>query len=136
MILPRDTLMSWNGNKVTEHNRGPISVEPLRIERAARMIDGTLRKNVVATKNTYSIEWSMVPSLAGHTVDGYWGGKDILDFGIDTTGSFTLTLRYDDANGSELTKTVVFSSPPSYEVIFRSTAGYDLVNVSVELEEV
>jgi hypothetical protein len=80
----------------------------------------------------------MVPSLAAQTVDGFYGGRDILEFYRTTTGAFTLTLRYDDLGSGALSKTVVFSSPPTYEVVNRSTAasGFDLINVSIEMEEV
>lgn len=136
MILPRDTVMSWNATRVTEHNRGPLTITPNRIEKSSRMADGTLRKNVIATKNSYSVSWSQVPSLTTKTIDGFMGGRDILDFYRTTTGSFTLDLRYDDAGGTTITKTVVFSSPPAYEITGRSTTGFDLINVSIEMEEV
>ena len=100
------------------------------------MVNGSLRENIVATKQTYSISWSYVPSQAARTVDGYWGGNEIMNFFETTTGPFTITLRYDNSSASDITKTVVFSSAPSYEVVGRSTAGFDLVNISVELEEV
>jgi hypothetical protein len=135
MILPRDTAMAWNGTRITEHNRGPINVTEQKIKKSARMVNGDLRENVITVKSSYSISWDMVPSTTEKTVDGYLGGKGILDFARDTH-LFTLTLRYDDVSGAELTKTVVFSSDPTYEVIKRSPAGFDLVNVSVELEEV
>lgn len=136
MILPRDTIMSWSGNRLTEHNRDPISVTPNRIKKSARMVNGGLRENIVATKQTYSISWSTVPSQTSKTIDGYWGGNDIMNFFETTTGPFVITLRYDSLAGTDITKTVVFSSAPSYEVVGRSTAGFDLVNISVELEEV
>lgn len=135
MILPRDTAMSWNGTRITEHNRSSIQVTEQKIKKSTRTVNGTLRENIRVVKSRYNISWEMVPSLAAQTVDGYWGGKDILNF-ARTTNSFTLTLRYDDSTGSTVTKTVVFAGDPSYEVVKRSTAGYDLVNVSVELEEV
>lgn len=135
MILPRDTAMAWNGTRVTEHNRGPIEVTEQKIKKSSRMVNGDLRENVIAVKSSYSISWEMVPSTTAKTVDGYLGGKGILDFARDNH-LFTLTLRYDDEGGAELTKTVVFSGDPSYEVVFRSPGGFDLVNVSVELEEV
>lgn len=136
MILPRDTIMSWSGNRITEHNRDPISVNPNRIKKSARMVNGTLRENIVATKQTYSVSWSAVPSKTDKTVDGYWGGNEIMNFFETTTGAFTITLRYDSYAGTDITKSVVFSSAPSYEVVGRSTAGFDLLNISVELEEV
>jgi len=136
MILPRDTVMSFNGTRVTEHNRESITITPNRIEKANRMADGTLRKNVVATKESYSVSWSMVPSQTARTVDGYLGANGIIDFYNTTTGSFTLTLRYDALAGGTITKTVMFSGTPSYEIVGRSTAGFDLVNLSIEMEEV
>lgn len=135
MILPRDAAMSWNGNKVTEHNRQSIQITEQKIKSSERTINGTLRENVRAVKSRYSISWELVPSLASKTVDGFWGGREILDF-ARSTNSFTLEIRYDDADGGTLTKTVVFSGDPEYEVVGRSPAGFDLVNVSVELEEV
>lgn len=135
MILPRDTIMSWNGFRITEHNRQALSVTEQKIKKSARMVDGTLRQNVVAVKTSYSVSWEMVPSLTTKTVDGYWGGKDILEF-ARTNDVFTLVLRYDDADGSSITKTVAFTSDPDYEIVGRSPSGFDLVNVSVQFEEV
>jgi hypothetical protein len=130
--------MSWAGNKITEHNRQPIQITEQKIKKSARTVNGVLRENVRVVKSRYSISWEMVPSLASQTVDGFWGGKDILNYARTTSAPFTLTLRYDDQAGASITKTVVFSGDPEYEVVKRSTApgGYDLVNVSVELEEV
>lgn len=60
-----------NWTKLTDHNRGPISISTTPIEKSARMANGRMRKYVVDTKDTISVEWEMVPSKSQETVDGY-----------------------------------------------------------------
>jgi hypothetical protein len=97
------------------------------------MVDGTLRKNFVVMKNTYSASWENVPSLTSHAVDGFMAGADMFGFYLSNQGAFNLTLVYDGAPGPAFP--VMFSSF-SYEVSKRGTNGIDLVNISVEIEEV
>lgn len=91
MTLPLGSVVKLNGNSLTEHNRQPISVDIERIETSSRMIDGTMRKNVVIDKRKWSTSWDNVPNTSAKTIDGKWGAKDILDFYLANPGSVTLT---------------------------------------------
>lgn len=114
---------------------------PNRIESKARTWEGTLRKNVVATKYTYTCNWNFVPTLKSKLADYdpanptlTYSAKEIKAFYDTNTGPFVLTLLFD---GAPTTVNVMFSSF-SYTVVKRTTAtgSYDLVDMSIELEEV
>lgn len=57
--------------KITDHNRSPISIKTELIEKVDRMANGTMRKYVVAKKDTISVSWTMIPANAEETVDGH-----------------------------------------------------------------
>ena len=64
--------ISLDGNTwyaLTDHNRQPIVVTPTLIEQATRMANGTMRKYVIASKNTFSVDWKDIPSQSSNTVD-------------------------------------------------------------------
>lgn len=132
MSLPRGSALTINSVEWTEHNRDSLNVDETRIERSERMVGGTLRKNHVADKHRISASWSMLVSATAF--DGKLAGKGMKDFYESSTGkgSFPVVLAYD---GTKQSFTMSFSSW-SYQVVKRSGAGYDLVNVSIELEEV
>lgn len=132
MYMPRNTIMYWGANKISDHNRSSMSISIQQIENSARMVDGTMRKHVIAQKRTYSMSWDMFPSDDAGPVDGGKGGEWMLNFYRDNTGPITVTFHYD---GSDQTKTVFFSNF-SYEIIKRGAQGRDLVNISCDLEEV
>jgi hypothetical protein len=58
-----------NWQKLTDHNRDPISISPELIETQQRMANGKMRKYVVAQKNNISVSWSYVPSRTSETAD-------------------------------------------------------------------
>jgi hypothetical protein len=58
---------SWQ--KLTDHNRDPISISQELIESQSRMANGKMRKYIVAQKNSISVSWSYVPSKTSETVD-------------------------------------------------------------------
>lgn len=65
--------ISLDGNvwyKLTDHNRRTIQNSKERIEKTARMANGTMRKYVIATKSIISTSWEYVPSKTDCTVDG------------------------------------------------------------------
>jgi len=130
IYLPRDTIMSWAGTRVTEHGRAALSISPEQIETKSRTVSGTLRKHTITTKNTYSVSWENVRSV--EAVDGFMAGKAMLDFYLANQGAFALTLRFD---GNDLSKTVMFSNF-SYEISKRGINNIDLLNISADLEEV
>jgi len=53
--------------KLTDHNRGEIEITPTLIEKESRMANGTLRKFVVAKKDTISVSWNFLPSKPSST---------------------------------------------------------------------
>lgn len=138
MILT-NTIMYWyNGTsfqRVTDHNRGPLSQDVERIERKQRMADGTLRRHTVAKKRTWSTSWTNLPSTnnAGmKTVDGGMAGEDMESFHDVNDGQFQMQLR--TGNGTVTTVTVMLSEF-SKEVAKRGPNA-DLWNINVTLEEV
>jgi hypothetical protein len=64
------SLDGTNWYKLTDHNRKPISISPSLIEKQQRMANGTMRKYVIASKNTISTSWDVLPSKSSLTVDG------------------------------------------------------------------
>jgi len=99
---------------LTDDNRSPIEISPERIEYRQRMINGRMRSYHIADKNTYSLDWSSIPSRAinpnttsldfiseryynGSTEvnPNYLAADDMLEWYEDHTGEFYLILCYD-----------------------------------------
>lgn len=131
MTFPLACIMEWNTNKVSDHNREPLSVSIERIEFPKRMANGTLRKYVVADKRTFSTSWKDLPHSAAFTVDGFWGGREMKNFYQAQKGIFDLKLNYTD--GTSETVSVVFTRF-GFSISKRGT--YEFWNVDVEMEEV
>lgn len=152
MAWKDNSIMWWYDGtawqKITDHNRSPLSVSVERIENKQRMADGTLRRYVVAKKRTWTTDWSSLPSrrnavLSGKTglttVDGGWAGEDIENFHNATDGSFLMRIRGGDdtakaTTDSSIEEVTVMITDYSREVEKRGTV--DLWNVSISLEEV
>jgi len=154
MILPRGSILSIEAkdllatpagttkifNKVTEHNRSDLSVAIERIEQVARTSNGTLRKNYITDKRSFSVSWTMLPSYRSLTVDGAWGAEDLRSFYLSDEGKASFRIRINLAkNGADQTS----SGYEEYTVVFRS-CNFSVIkrglqphwNVSIELEEV
>jgi hypothetical protein len=91
-------VMTWAGNLITDHGRGPLEMSMERIGTDKRMADGTLRRQFVGIKRTWSISWENLPStntvsVGMKTVDGKWSGEQIETFYRTTPGKFRLVLR-------------------------------------------
>lgn len=127
----KPALMTWNGTKVTDHNRSPLSIDVTRIEEPTRMANGTMRKFVIADKRTYSTDWSSVPHSAGFTVDGFWGKNEMETFYNQNIGAFELKLFYGD--GTSQTLSVMFTK---FTAQLDKRGAYDMWQVSVEMVEV
>ena len=82
--------------KVTDHNRSELGISRERIENKKRMADGTLRTFVVTTKRTFKVSWEDLPRDNNQTVDGFLGGKNIVQFYEDHLGSFEIVITYGD----------------------------------------
>ena len=127
--------------KITDHNRQPLSVQIDKIENAKRTANGTMRKTVIAEKHRFELTWNDVPNHSSYTVDGGFGGAQIYDFYLDNPQPFyiKITQKIDpDAVGNFQEFLVNFSSC-SFEINKRNpsaTQPYMLMNVSVTLEEV
>jgi hypothetical protein len=66
--------------KLTDHNRQEISVSPELIQSESRMANGTLKKYVIAQKNTIGTSWTYVPAKTSETVDGNKGAAWLESF--------------------------------------------------------
>lgn len=124
--------MDWAGNGITEHNRGAFTVEWEEFESSSRMTDATLRRFLIARKRKFATSWENVPNLTTKTVDGKWGADAMQSYYLSQTDPFTLTIR--PGNGPVQTYTVIITQF-SYDWQKRAN-GYDMINVSVSLEEV
>lgn len=131
MKFPKNCLMEWNNNKITDHNRSELGVEVERIESSKRMANGTLRKFVVADKRKFSVSWKDLPHLKDWAVDGYWGGREIETFHKNNAGPFVLKVTNGD--GIVETWTVVFTN---FSKDISKRGAYDFWQVNVAMEEV
>lgn len=134
MNYKENTIMLWDGQKVSDHARSALDVTFDILERRRRMANGTLRKFVIARKMKISCSWEMLPSRGvGETgpVDGGLTGEQMLEFYRDKR-EFTLTLR-DGAGNIEQRK--VMLEEFRWSVAKRGTAT-DFWNIDMTLEEV
>lgn len=131
MKFPKNALMEWNNNKITDHNRSELSVDVERIESARRMANGTLRKYVIADKRSFSVSWEDLPNQRDWTVDGFWGGRDIEAFYNTNAGSFVLKVTSGD--GVVESFTVVFKD---FSKSISKRGSFDFWQVDVSMEEV
>lgn len=147
-----NAIMFWHdGNqyqKITDHNRQPLSVSVERIENKQRMANGTMRRYVVAKKRTWSASWDMLPSrrdatYAGkdglNTVDGGWAGEDIENFHNAVDGAFKMKLRggddeATDVNSTSIEEVTVMITDFSKDIVKRGVV--DFWDLTVTLEEV
>lgn len=138
LASPPGTVKIWN--KVTEHNRSPIELNVERIEKVVRTSNGTLRKNHVADKKTFSMSWDMLPSYRTLTVDGGWGAEDLRTFYLSSDGKQTFNIRIN------LAKTGTDQSSSGYEpyTVSLSNCSFSVVkrglqphwSVSLQMDEV
>jgi len=132
--------------RVTEHNRGPLTLDINRIEQSTRMANGTLRKYFIADKLNLSVSWDMVPSFRNETVDSAWGAEDIKDFYESTAGKGAFRIKINPTVfdpilitdptmplSDDYTYTVMFSSA-DFAVVKRGLQTY--WNVTIALEQV
>jgi len=124
-------LMTWSGNKITDHNRSELQMSVERIENRARMADGTSRSYVIADKRTFSLSWTTVPGTAAHTVDNFWGAREMENF-YNTANVFTLVVL--EGDGKIRNYTVYMNNFSS--TLVKRAGKYDWWDVSVEMVEV
>jgi hypothetical protein len=150
-----NTIMLWAGTKVTDHGRSPLQQETNRIGADKRMHDGTLRRQNINLKRTWTVSWENLPSTnsvtGGYkTADGGMAGEDIEDFYRSTPGKFRLVLKRGSASGLSVpsgasSAGVSFEDDNFYgaDVMFTEFSkevtkrgAVDFWNVSVTMEEV
>jgi hypothetical protein len=130
-VFPKNAIMEWNNNKVTDHNRSELNVSVERIENVKRMANGTMRKYVIADKRSFKVSWSDLPHLTPYTVDGFWGGRDIESFYNTTVGSFALKITEGDG-----VQTIVNVMMTDFDKTITKRGLYDFWDINVEMEEV
>lgn len=138
LATPPGTVKTWN--KVTEHNRSPIDLNVERIERVVRTSNGTLRKNHIADKRSFSMSWEMLPSYRTLTVDGGWGAEDLRQFYLSNDGKKTFNIRINlaktgsDQSTSGFESYTVSLSNCNFTVVKRGLQPH--WNVSLTMDEV
>lgn len=139
LILPVGSALSLDGNQLSEHNRGPITISFNTIEKSQRMASGTMRRFFIDTYRTLSVSWQMLPSTSALTVDGKYGATQIRDLYLNTSGQMTVTVNY---NGSTTHSFLAFATDASFDIVRRnvkntvSSAPQEFWNVSLTLEEI
>lgn len=138
LATPAGTTKTWN--KVTEHNRSPLEINVERIESITRTSNGTLRKNHIADKRSFSVSWEMLPSYRDLTVDGGWGAEDLRQFYLSEDGKKTFNIRInlaktgsDQSSSGYESYTVSFSNC-SFSVLKRGLQPH--WSVSLTMDEV
>lgn len=129
--LPKRQLIEIDGHLLTDHNRSELEITPERIEKAARMWNGTMRKFVIADKRTFSFSYDNLPKTTQWVVDGKWTGKDIRDFYNNNPGAFQLKINHGD--GEVETYMVMFQN---FSMSIVKRGRYDMWQVNCELVEV
>jgi hypothetical protein len=138
LATPAGTTKTWN--KVSEHNRSPLEINVERIEAITRTSNGTLRKNHIADKRSFSMSWEMLPSYRSLTVDGGWGAEDLREFYLSDDGKKTFNIRInlaktgsDQSSSGYESYTVSFSNC-SFSVLKRGLQPH--WSVSLTMDEV
>lgn len=135
-------------NKITDHNREPLSISVERFENKKRMVDSTLRRYTVNKKRTFRLSWSMLPSkrnasyggkIALTTVDGGWAGEDIESFHNLNDGMFYMKIR----KGADEAKAITDGTIETVQVMITDFSKdiekrgvVDLWSLDITLEEV
>ena len=138
LATPAGTTKTWN--KVSEHNRSPLEINVERIEAITRTSNGSLRKNHIADKRSFSVSWEMLPSYRDLTVDGGWGAEDLRQFYLSDDGKKTFNIRInlaktgsDQSSSGYESYTVSFSNC-SFSVLKRGIQPH--WSVSLTMDEV
>jgi len=138
LATPAGTTKTWN--KVSEHNRSPLEISIERLESITRTSNGTLRKNHIADKRSFSTSWEMLPSYRSLTVDGGWGAEDLREFYLSDDGKKTFNIRINlaktgsDQSSSGYESYTVSLSNCSFSVLKRGLQPH--WSVSLTMDEV
>jgi hypothetical protein len=131
----------------SDHNRGAISVDQMRIENRVRMVNGNMRSYHTADKVSINVSWNLLPSRANertqthyfgpndvlysnsfecpYTADGGAGGVDLLEWYNNTIGPMWVFLSYDSPanfifNGAADPVEMLKMYPHRYQMFFSS----------------
>lgn len=154
MSWKNNPIMTWDGQKVSDHGRAALNQDIERIGADRRMADGTLRRMHKTIKRTWSTSWENLPSTntavrGMKTADGGMSGSQMETFFNTHPGKFRMILR----RGSAINKTpptvtdaqLPFENDDFYIVNVMLTefgkevqkrGASDLWSVNVTLEEV
>ena len=133
-----------NWQKLTDHNRDPISISTEIIETQARMANGKMRKYIVAQKKNISVSWSYVPSKTSETVDLNNSAAWLESFYKSNVGSpiyLKVVASELDSSGNFVTAQnasevyTVFMEKFSKSIINRTKVS-DYVSMSIDFTEV
>lgn len=117
---------------LTDHNRSPIDISYERIHDTVRTQFGQLRKYHRADKRSFSFSWEMLPETYNHTVDGHPGARELENIFLNFTGSFIMTISYDEFTEEEV-EVIITDFSVVLEKRWNPTNYY---SVSISLEEV
>lgn len=149
IYLPVGSLIYLNSTiKLSEHNRQPITLSKIRIEKQTRMGNGQMRKYFIADKESLAISWNKLPSFHGFTIDDGYGAVDLRDFyngtaskangALSGRNTFDVSILY---GGQTKTMEMIFTSF-SMELVNRNVkqssidTAQEFWNISISLEEV
>lgn len=122
-----NVIMEWNGVKVTDHGRQPLQQSTERFGVDKRMADATLRRQHIALKRSWQVQWENLPSTntkptGMKTADGGMSGEQLEAFYRNNPGKFRMVLR----RGSAIGKT---TPNPSDAALPYEDADFYIVNV-------
>lgn len=128
--------------KVSEHNRAPINLDLIRIEKTQRMSNGLLRKIWIADKKSINTSWAQLPTYNTMTVDAGMGASEIREFYLNKgKGSFKVKVSYNGVTSRDEIFTAIFTSC-MFSISKRnvrssvSAAPQEFWDVSLSIEEV
>jgi hypothetical protein len=129
IVLPKGSILKFDGTDISEHNRGEITVDIMRFENSKRMHNATLRKNVLADKLKWNISWELLPDQDAKTVDGKWGAASLETFYRNTPGVFVLTVKN---SGTPVNYNAVITS---FSKTIVKRGAYEAWNIDLTIEE-
>ena len=132
--------------KLTDDNRSPIQIVPVRIEQVQRMADASMRKYVIASKDVIDTSWTYIPSASttlftgggasgpfAPTTDGNYGAAFIKAFYdqyvfqpiyvrvIKGTDNFTGTAQASSLSGTLTSPFTITTVTPGYSLATPTT---------------
>lgn len=131
-----NTIMTWDDQKVSDHGRSPLTESVERLGTDKRMANGTLRRQYIGTKRTWTCSWENLPSsntmppglpagfLMMKTADGGMSGEQMETFYNTHPGKFRLILRRGRAIGIE-------TPHPGDAVLPYEDANFYIANVMI-----